>query len=60
MTGSWCVGHLRFPLSTVFTNLASGGSVSQLVDDFCINASEVTPVLKFLADNLGGAKQRPA
>ena len=52
MSGSWCIGHSRFPLSALFTNLASMGSVREFVDAFSITIDEALPVLQFLADDL--------
>jgi uncharacterized protein (DUF433 family) len=52
MTGSWVIGHLRFPLSTLFTNLACTGNVKEFFDDFSVTIDETLPVLQFLADDL--------
>ena len=52
MTGSWCIGHSRFPLSAPFTNLASMGSVREFVDAFSITIDETLPVLQFMAKDL--------
>ena len=52
MSGAWCIGHLRFPLSILFTNLASMGSVREFLDAFSVTIDETLPVLQFLADNL--------
>ena len=53
MTGSWCLEDLRFPLSTLFANLAAAGSVEGLVDVFTLTRNEVLPVLRFLTAELG-------
>ena len=63
MTGSWCLEEQRFPLSTLFVNLANAGSVEGLVDVFTLTRNEVLPVLRFLAAELGkpsNAGQPPA
>lgn len=52
MTGSWCIGHSRFPLSVLFTNLASMGDVREFVDAFSVTIEETLPVLRFLANDL--------
>ena len=52
MTGSWCIGHSRFPLSVLFTNLASMGSLREFLDAFSVTIDEALPVLQFLADDL--------
>lgn len=52
MTGSWCIGHSRFPLSSLFTNLASMGSVREFLDAFSVTIDDALPVLQFLAEDL--------
>ena len=61
--GSWCLEDQRFPLSTLFVNLAAAGSVEGLFDVFTLTRNEVLPVLRFLAAELGkpsNAGQPPA
>ena len=59
MTGSWCIGHSRFPLSVLFTNLASMGDVREFVDTFSVTIDEALPVLQFLADDLDTVLHTP-
>lgn len=59
MTGSWCIGHSRFPLSVLFTNLASMGDVREFLDAFSVTSDEALPVLQFLADDLDTVLHTP-
>ena len=52
MSGAWCVGYQRFPVSIVFTNLASMGSVEAFTAEFSLTTADVMPLLWFLADEL--------
>ena len=52
MSGSWCIGHLRFPLSTLFINLASMGNIEEFTETFSVTRDQALPVLQFLADDL--------
>ena len=51
MSGSWCIGHTRFPLHVVFSNLAGMGSIAEFVDNFDATREETVPLLQFLADD---------
>ncbi|MYH29938.1 MAG: DUF433 domain-containing protein [Acidobacteria bacterium] len=53
MSGSWCIRNTRFPLSQLFLNLADEDSVRGVADIYQITASDMVPVLQFLADELG-------
>lgn len=52
MSGSWCIRDSRFPLSDVFRNLASTGSIRKFTEAFSVTVDETLPVLRFLAHDL--------
>ena len=53
MSGQWCIDPLRFPLAVLFGNLASGMTIDEFDDMFGLQKSEIEPILKFLAEDLG-------
>ncbi len=57
MSGSWCIRNTRFPLSQLFVNLADQDSVKDVADVYQITASDMVPVLQFLADELKPPQQ---
>lgn len=52
MSGAWCIRDSRFPLSDLFRNLASLGSVGKFTDTFSVTADDTLAVLRFLAHDL--------
>ena len=53
MSGAWCLGGTRLPLSVVFTNLASGMTIAEVTEQFPGTRREhITDVLDFLTDRL--------
>ena len=53
MSGAWCFGDTRMPVSALFHNLASGLSVREFLDAFDTSLeAEPLEVLRFVADRL--------
>lgn len=54
--GKWCFEGTRLPLSALFTNLASGMTIPEFLEQFPVSRAEhISTVLQFLADNLDEA-----
>ena len=52
MTGSWCINQSRFPLSQLFTELASMEKVQAFVETYQVSTKDVVAVLKFVGNDL--------
>ena len=53
MSGAWCFEGTRLPVSALFTNLASGMTIAEFVEQFpSARPEHISAVLEFQADRL--------
>ncbi len=59
MSGAWCFEGTRLPVSALFTNLASGLSIPEFIEQFPnARAEHINAVLNFQADRLDTTSNR--
>lgn len=59
MSGAWCFEGTRLPLSALFTNLASGMTIEEFMEQFpSARAKHISAVLEFQADRLDATGSR--
>ena len=59
MSGAWCFEGTRLPVSTLFTNLASGLSIPEFMEQFpSARADHINAVLDFQAHRLDATSTR--
>ena len=59
MSGAWCLGGTRLPLSALFGNLAAGLSIPEFIEQFPgTKVEHINAVLEFLANRLDATTDR--
>ena len=59
MSGAWCLGGTRLPVWTIFTNLAGGMTIPEVIEQFPGTKEEhITDVLDFVTERLKATDSR--
>ena len=59
LSGAWCLGGKRLPVSTIFTNLAAGMTIAEVVEQFPGTKEEhIVDVLEFVTERLDATDSR--
>ena len=59
MSGAWCLGETRLPVSALFGNLAAGLSIPKFIEQFPgTKVEHINAVLEFLENRLDATSDR--
>ena len=59
VSGAWVFKDTRMPVSIVFENLESGGSIEEIMQWFDVTREQIVAVLEFAARSLDAPPRRP-
>jgi uncharacterized protein (DUF433 family) len=59
VSGAWLFRGTRMPVQIVFSNLASGASVEEVMEWFDVTREEIVAVLEFVAKSLDESPNLP-